>query len=180
MNFGEKFPYALHLPPKVVQADWLGSHLLQKLTARHTPKLIVCHTPQSILTPGMPHSAHAPNTPQAQPTHHTYWASTPHTPNTPNAHPPHLILHTTPPIPLLLRVDSDEMWQKPVGFWLMEVLECSRASTKWTPRAVQTRLERSSKAVCCERGGANEGGWGGFLRILPRLRKNHTNSKKIT
>lgn len=50
-----------------------------------------------------------------------------------------------PPIPPPLRVDSDEMRQKPQGFG-SEVLECSRASTKWTstkwtPRVVQTRLE---------------------------------------
>ena len=129
MNFGEKFPYALltfsqkfveagywvHLLPKVCRSWLLGapspkvcrswllatpvprthtfSQKLSKLVigVHYTP--IITHTPSST-----PHSQHTPYPIHQLYTHHTL-----------AIHPPH-----TPP----LRVDSDEMWQKPVGFWL--------------------------------------------------------------
>ena len=78
-----------------------------------------------------------------------------HTPYTHTNHTPTIHNPTTPPIPLLLRVDSDEMWQKPTGFWLMRCWNArlgpvwGQKSTKWTPRVAQTRLGRSSKVVCC-------------------------------
>lgn len=138
MNFGEKFPYALltfsqkfveagywvHLIPKTCQADCsTHAHLLQKVVKadywyttpprttspkKHTanPAPSIPHTPTSQPNTHTQHTAHilvsTPNTPY--PTHQLY------TNYTPDIHPP---------IPLLLRVDSDEMWQKPVGFWLM-------------------------------------------------------------
>lgn len=44
-------------------------------------------------------------------------------------------------------------------FLAHEALECSRASTKWTPRVVQTRLELA-RCLFVASAGANEGGWG--------------------
>lgn len=68
-------------------------------------KLVIGYTtPQSLPARPAPHQL-------PYPIHQPY---TNHTGYTPTIHNP-----TTPPIPLLLRVDSDEMWQKPVGFWLM-------------------------------------------------------------
>lgn len=84
--------------------------------------------------------------------------SIPHTPQHPKTQPD----NSTPAIP--------QPYTHPIP--LPCELECSQASTKWTPRVVQTRRERSSKAVCCERG-RNRRWMRGFLRILPRLRRHH-------
>ena len=158
MNFGEKFPYALltfsqslsklivghtfsqslsklvigvHLLPKFVEAD-CGPHLLPKFVEAgywvHYTPIIT-RTPSSTSTP------------------------TPHTNYTPTIHNP-----TTPPIPLLLRVDSDEMWQKPAGFWLMRCWT-ARKGPRMGPKvhevdsARRTNKARAcSMSVCCERG----------------------------
>ena len=116
MNFGEKFPYALltfsqkfveagywvHLIPKTCQVDCsTHAHLLPK----------VC---RSWLL-GTLHPNHYPHAQlHINPIPHTPYTPYTHTNYTPTIHNP-----TTPPIPLLLRVDSDEMRQKPAGFYLM-------------------------------------------------------------
>lgn len=110
MNFGEKFPYALltfsqslsklvigyTFSQKFVEADYWGVHLLPK-----TCQVDCSHTPLQKNTSITPHLQT-----------HQYPHPTP-------THPAPTHYPTTQPIPLLLRVDSDEMWQKPVGFWLM-------------------------------------------------------------
>lgn len=59
-----------------------------------------------------------------------------------------------------------------------------QTSTKWTPRVVQTRLELARCLFVASAGRKRR--WMrctarmGRLRILPSLRKDHTNSKKIT
>ena len=108
---------------------------------------------------------------------------TPHTNYTPTIHNP-----TTPPIPLLLRVDSDEMWQKQVGFWLMRHWN-ARKGPRMGPKvhevdtARRTNKARAcSMSVCCERGRKRR--WMrctarmGRLRILPRLRRHRPSSRK--
>ena len=182
MNFGEKFPYALltfsqkfveagywentfsqkfveagywvHLIPKTCQVDCsTHAHLSQTFVeagywVHYTP--IITRTPSSTSTP-------YPTLP-TRPTPHTPYT---HTNHTPTIHNP-----TTPPIPLLLRVDSDEMWQKPVGFWLMRHWNArsgpvwGQKSTKWTPRL---RGRKRRWVRCTARMGR--------LRILPSLRR---------
>lgn len=127
----------------------IGSHLLPKADCPTyftndyptPPKLfrpvvqpITPHTPHHLLQKLIARRTHTPNT-------------TPNTPHTPK-HPTHQ-LHTnyTPAI--------HRLYTHPIP--LPCELECSQTSTKWTPRVVQTRLERSSKAVCCVARGANEG-----------------------
>lgn len=129
MNFGEKFPYALltfsqkfveagywvHLIPKTCQADCsTHAHLLQKVVkadywVHYTPPRTT--SPKSI--PPIQHPVypiHQPHNPI--PTLSTPPTSTP-IPHTPTIHQPYTnytpAIH--PPIPLLLRVDSDEMRQ---------------------------------------------------------------------
>ena len=107
MNFGEKFPYALLTSPKKADCG---------INTHHTPppnlvQAIISHISYSTPTAPEPHTP-PQNTPQSKP---ICQYSTHPTPKHPA--PTHYL--TTPPIPLLLRVDSDEMWQKPVGFWLM-------------------------------------------------------------
>lgn len=134
MNFGEKFPYALltfsqslsklivghTFSQKFVEAD-CEPHLFHARTplpkfveagywVHYTP--IITRTPSSTSTP-------IPHTP-----YHLY------TNYTPTIHNP-----TTPPIPLLLRVDSDEMWQKPVGFWLMRHWNARERPRSGRPRS---------------------------------------------
>lgn len=107
MNCGEKFPYALLTFSKKLIA---GLILIIPLSKSCPGQLsATSHTPrQRHRSPTHP----PPKTrPKASPHTHTPYT---HTNYTPTIHNP-----TTPPIPLLLRVDSDEMWQKPVGFWLM-------------------------------------------------------------
>lgn len=115
MNFGEKFPYALLTFSQSLSKLIVGHTLSQKfveagywphLFHARTPSPKSCRswllgytTPQSLPTRPAPHQPHTPYT---------------HINHTPTIHNP-----TTPPIPLLLRVDSDEMRQKPAGFYLM-------------------------------------------------------------
>ena len=127
MNFGQKFPYALlfspspkvcrswllvvHLIPTTCQADCsTHAHLLQKVVkadywVHYTPiaprpqkayrQSSAQYTPYANLTTQYPHSAHHPH-------QLPYPIHQPYTNHTPAIHPP---------IPLLLRVDSDEMRQ---------------------------------------------------------------------
>lgn len=99
--------------------------------------------PQTSFTGLIPPHPTAPNhTHSRAPPHHTYPAPIPQLPPSPH----------TPP----LRVDSDEMRQNRKVL-VHEVLECSRASTKWTStkwtsRVVANKARACSKSVCCERG----------------------------
>lgn len=87
MNFGEKFPYAL-----LTFSQSLSSWLLGYTFSQSLSKLVIGYTtPQSLPARPAPYQPHTPHT---------------HTNHTPTIHNP-----TTPPIPLLLRVDSDEMRQ---------------------------------------------------------------------
>ena len=180
MDCGEKFPYALlSLSKKLIAGLILIISPLQILS-----RPIISHISYPTPTAPEPHTrhTHAPTLP-------------PHPQSTKH----HKSYPTTPPIPLLLRVDSDEMRQNRKVF-AHEVLECSRASTKWTstkwtPRGVANKARACSKSVYCERGRKRR--WmrctarRGRFRILPSLRRqsfrkpyniseNHTNSKKIT
>ena len=112
MNFGEKFPYALPTS-------------YQKLIARHTSPtdcpVYTPHTPPKTDCPACS-KADCPTYVKHSSTPYTKHPSTPHpiptathliptTPNTYPSHTPTIHYPTTPPIPLLLRVDSDEMRQ---------------------------------------------------------------------
>ena len=141
MNFGQKFPYAL----------LTFSQSLSKLIVGHTfsqslSKLIVGHTlsQKFVEADCEPHLFHA-RKPLPKVVEAGYWGTlhpnhyphaqlhinpTPHTNYTPTIHNP-----TTPPIPLLLRVDSDEMWQKPVGFWLMRHWNARERPRSGRPRS---------------------------------------------
>ena len=143
MNFGEKFPYALlTFSQKFVEAGyWV--HLLQSLS-----KLVIGHTFSQKLsklvigvhyTPIITRTPSSISTPYPTPTPTIHQLYTHHTPTIHNP--------TTPPIPLLLRVDSDEMRQKPAGFYLMR---CWNARER--PRSGRPR---SGLRACA---GANEGG----------------------
>ena len=99
-----------HLLPKVVEAGYWGT--LHPNHYPHAQLHINSHTPSSTSTP-------IPHTP-----YHLY------TNYTPTIHNP-----TTHPIPLLLRVDSDEMWQKPVGFWLMRHWNARERPRSGRPRS---------------------------------------------
>ena len=102
MNFGEKFPYAL----------LTFSQSLSKLIVGHTSpkslsKLVIGHTCSThahllpkVVEAGYWGTLHPNHYPHAQ------LHINSHTNYTPTIHNP-----TTPPIPLLLRVDSDEMRQ---------------------------------------------------------------------
>ena len=131
MNFGEKFPYAL----------LTFSQSLSKLIVGHTfsqslSKLVIGYTtPQSLPARPAPHQPHTPHT---------------HTPHTHTNHTPTIHNPTTPPIPLLLRVDSDEMWQKPVGFWLMRHWNARERPRSGRPRSgAQTKVDEECFSESC-------------------------------
>lgn len=136
MNFGEKFPYALlTFSQKFVEAGY-WPHLFHARTP--SPKscrswLLGYTTPQSLPARPAPHQPHTPHT-------HTPYT---HINYTPTIHNP-----TTPPIPLLLRVDSDEMRQNRKVF-AHEVLEYSQRAP------YGAKSPRSGLRACA---GANEGG----------------------
>lgn len=87
--------------PKVCRSWLLATPVPRTHTfSQKLSKLVIGYTtPQSLPARPAPYQPHTPHT---------------HTNHTPTIHNP-----TTPPIPLLLRVDSDEMRQKPAGFCLM-------------------------------------------------------------
>ena len=167
MDCGEKFPYALlSLSKKLIAGLILIISPLQILS-----RPIISHISYPTPTAPEPHirHTHAPTLP-------------PHPQSTKH----HKSYPTTPPIPLLLRVDSDEMRQNRKVF-AHEVLECSRASTKWTstkwtPRVAQTRLELARCLFVASAGRKRR--WmrcttrTGRLRILPSLRPYRQSSRK--
>ena len=157
MNFGQKFPYALLTFSQSLSKLVIGYTLSQKLVRLIVPRThtfsqkfveagywvhytpIITRTPSSTSTPY----------PTPTPTIHQLY-----THHTPTIHNP-----TTPPIPLLLRVDSDEMWQKPVGFWLMRHWNARERPRSGRPRSGhRASYKQGVRPVCCERGRANEGG----------------------
>ena len=199
MNFGQKFPYAL----------LTFSQSLSKLIVGHTfsqslSKLIVGHTlSQKFVEAGYwPHLFHA-RTPSPKVCQAGYWGTlhpnhylhaqlhinpiphTPYTNYTPTIHNP-----TTPPIPLLLRVDSDEMRQNRKVF-AHEVLECSQRAPYGakSPRSGHRAWRKQGSSlldVCLLRARARKRRWmrsispnpaefapSKFPQILQYLRKSH-------
>lgn len=120
MNCGEKFPYALlTFSKKLIAGLILIIPLPQKadygINTHHTPlqilsRPIISHISYSTPTAPEPHTPSPKHTP------------IPHTPILPphsKVPSTHSTIPTTPPIPLLLRVDSDEMRQnrQVLGSW---------------------------------------------------------------
>lgn len=164
MDCGEKFPYALLTFPKKLIAG-----LVPPTPSKNCPRWLPnTPTPSPQVVPAVYPSTTRPaptHTPTHTPIHPLYTSYTPTT---------HQI-YTTP------YLSSCELtatkWGKTGRFLAHEVLECSLRprmgpNVHEVDTAHRTNKARAcSMSVCCERGGANEGGWGGFLRILPSLRK---------
>lgn len=113
MNFGEKFPYALLTFSQSLSKLIVGHTLSQKFVeAGYWPHLFHARTPSPKSCRSWLLGYTTPQSLPARPAPHQL----PHP--TPTIHPPYTIPQPRP-YPSPLRVDSDEMWQKPVGFWLM-------------------------------------------------------------
>lgn len=152
MNFGEKFPYALLTFPKKLIAG-----LVPPTPSKNCPRWLP-NTPTPSLKLSRLISLYTEACPN--PTLSLQKHTSPHP-----AHPTHKLPHTnyTPPYTLLLRVDSDEMRQNRKVL----ALRCwnARKGPRMGPNvhevdtARRTNKARAcSMSVCCERGGANEGG----------------------